>query len=324
MQTSALPKVTILVPCYNVERFVVECLESLKAQTLDNIEVICLNDGSTDNTLSLIRNTIGSDPRFKIIDKPNRGYGATMNLGLSMARGEYIGIVESDDYVEPTMFEKLYNSAVHHDLDISRCCFNKLQDGKVKPDRCKFLPKNRTFDPLVENDAFLHPPSIWAAIYRRSMLQNNLILFLETPGAAYQDISFAFKTTLAAKRIRCHPDCLLNYRIHTANSVKKATNTFVVIEELDECIRFARQRHAETIINSVMLDIEYATFKWNYLRLPTDKAHDFFEVWLARWRKHCGYERIFNVRRLKRLVHYIAVTCFPNHFENYLTRKSQS
>lgn len=117
---------------------------SLKVQTLNDIEVICLNDGSTDNTLALIRETVADDPRFRIVDKPNSGYGATMNLGLKMARGEYIGIVESDDFVEKTMFEKLYSVAVEHELDIARCCFNTLLDGRVKPNRCHFLPKDLT------------------------------------------------------------------------------------------------------------------------------------------------------------------------------------
>lgn len=95
------PKVSILVPCFNVERYVAECLQSLQQQTLDDFEVICLNDGSTDNTLNIIRQTVGNDNRFHIIDKPNSGYGATMNLGLTLAKGDYIGIVESDDFVEP-------------------------------------------------------------------------------------------------------------------------------------------------------------------------------------------------------------------------------
>lgn len=324
MPNSALPKVSILVPCFNVEPFVVQCLQSLITQTLSNIEVICLNDGSTDKTPLLIRETVGNDPRFRIIDKPNSGYGSTMNLGLQMARGEYIGIVESDDYVEPTMFEKLYNAAIEHNLDIARCCFNTLRNGQVKANRCKFLPKNIVFDPEIKDDAFRHPPSIWAAIYRRSMLESQGIQFMETPGAAYQDISFAFKTTLAAKRIFCLNECLLNYRIHASNSVKKATNAFIVLDELDECIRFAHQRQADKILRQVMLDIEYATFKWNYLRLPQSEAHRFFEVWLDRWTKHEGYGSPFALTRLKRLFHYLAVTRFPKHFENYLIRKSQS
>ena len=93
------PKVSILVPYYNVEKYVSQCLKSIQRQTLEDIEVICLNDGSQDQTLEIIHKTVGTDSRFKIIDKSNSGYGATMNLGLSMATGTYVGIVESDDFV---------------------------------------------------------------------------------------------------------------------------------------------------------------------------------------------------------------------------------
>ena len=201
MSSNYSTKVTVLVPCYNVEKYIAQCLQSLQQQTLEEIEIICLNDGSTDCTLEIIRSIVCTDPRFIIIDKPNSGYGATMNLGLSKATGAYVGIVESDDFVEPNMFKALYDQAIDDDLDISRCAFNRLINGKIKPDPCSFLPKNRTFSPKEETNAFLHPPSIWAAIYRRTLLTDNHIQFLETPGAAYQDLSFAFKTTLVAQRI---------------------------------------------------------------------------------------------------------------------------
>lgn len=323
MTLTTAPKVSILVPCFNVETFVAECLTSIRQQTLHDIEVICLNDGSTDKTLDIMRQTVGDDPRFRIVDKPNSGYGATMNLGLTMAKGDYIGIVESDDFVEPDMFRALYEEAVQHDLDISRCTFNMLREGDIKTNTCPYLPKTQVFDPKVELDAFRHPPSIWAAIYRRSLLQDWNIRFLETPGAAYQDISFAFKTTMAATRIRCLPQPLLNYRIHQNNSVKKASNALIVIDEIDECLTFARRHHAEDLLGEVMVDIEYATFKWNYLRLPQAAAHAFFQKWLDRWIRNKGYGVRLRPSSLKTFLHYVAVTKFPERFENYLRAKSK-
>lgn len=317
------PKVSILVPCYNVEKYVSQCLKSIQRQTLEDIEVICLNDGSQDQTLEIIHKTVGTDSRFKIIDKSNSGYGATMNLGLSMATGTYVGIVESDDFVEPNMFEALYAQAIDYDLDISRCAFNRLINGRIKPNSCSFLPKNRTFSPKAETNVFLHPPSIWAAIYRRTLLTDNHIQFLETPGAAYQDLSFAFKTTLVAQRIHCAPEPLLNYRIHQDNSVKKGNNPFIVFEELDECIRFAQQHHAEDILKEVMLAIEYATFKWNYLRLPPDIAHDFMTAWVERWVKHKGYGTKLSLKHLKSILYYHIITKLPHQFESYLRGKSK-
>lgn len=317
------PLITVLVPCFNVERYVVQCLESIKCQTLREIEVICLNDGSTDSTLEKIRATVGDDPRFRIINKPNSGYGATMNLGLRLAKGDFIGIVESDDYIELTMFEKLYRQVAEHDLDISRCCYNRDVDGKIKPTRCKFLPKNVTFDSKAQPDTLLNPPAIWAAIYRREMIERFGIRFLETPGAAFQDISFAFKTALAASKIRCSEECLLNYRIHNANSVKKGGKTFEVIKELDECLRFAREHLFGDIVKEVMLPIEYATCKWNYKRLSADDAHAFYEAWVKRWRSSQGYGISAFDGNVKHFMQYKVITTLPNLFEKYLRGKSQ-
>lgn len=117
------PLITILVPCYNVEKYVDECLSSIQKQTYDNLEVLCINDGSTDNTLNILRKYEASDNRFHIINKSNSGYGASMNIGLNKASGDYIGIVESDDFIEPQMFEKLIRPAIENDLDIARSCY---------------------------------------------------------------------------------------------------------------------------------------------------------------------------------------------------------
>lgn len=126
-------KVSVLVPCCNVSAFVRECLESIVGQTLKEIEIICINDGSTDNTLDIIQEFAARDSRIRVLDKKNSGYGDSMNKGLEMARGEYIGIVESDDFVEPGMFEKLYSAAKANDLDICRSQYWSYKDGVDTP-----------------------------------------------------------------------------------------------------------------------------------------------------------------------------------------------
>ena len=114
------PRVTVLVPIYNVEEYLPKCLLSLSNQILDDMEVICLNDGSTDNSLDIIKDFAKKDPRIKIVNKKNTGYGDTMNKGIKLASGEYIGIVEPDDYVDPDMFIEMYALAKKHDADILR------------------------------------------------------------------------------------------------------------------------------------------------------------------------------------------------------------
>ncbi|MBQ2406037.1 MAG: glycosyltransferase, partial [Lachnospiraceae bacterium] len=111
-------KVSIIVPVCNVERYLSECLDSVIHQTLDDIEIICVNDGSTDNSLKILREYEKKDARIKVVTKDNSGYGNTMNVGIDAAKGKYIGIVESDDYVEKNMFERLYETAELYQSEI--------------------------------------------------------------------------------------------------------------------------------------------------------------------------------------------------------------
>ena len=94
------PAVSLLVPICNVEKYLRQCLESAREQSLSNIEIICINDGSTDSSLDIINEYVEADPRFRVLDKPNSGYGDSMNKGLSMCTGEYVGILESDDFLD--------------------------------------------------------------------------------------------------------------------------------------------------------------------------------------------------------------------------------
>ena len=125
-------KVSILVPVCNVEKFLEKCLQSLVDQTLKDIEIICINDGSKDNSLSIIKKFANLDNRIVIIDKPNSGYGDSMNCGLDLAKGEYIGIVESDDFANLDMFEKLYGLAKCYDADIVKSNYNLYWENPEK------------------------------------------------------------------------------------------------------------------------------------------------------------------------------------------------
>ena len=114
-------KISVIVPCYNVERYIHQCLESIVNQTHSNLEIICIDDGSTDNTPAIIDRVALTDTRIKVIHKSNTGYGDTMNVGLEASTGDYIGIVESDDWIEPDMYETLLRAALDNSLDIARC-----------------------------------------------------------------------------------------------------------------------------------------------------------------------------------------------------------
>ena len=114
-------KVSVLVPCYNVEKYIKQCLDSIVCQTLKDIEIICINDGSTDSSLDILKDYSKKDDRIKIINQKNKGLGATRNKGIDLARGKYIFFIDSDDYIElDTLFE-LYNVCEKKELDFVIC-----------------------------------------------------------------------------------------------------------------------------------------------------------------------------------------------------------
>ena len=113
------PILSILVPAYNNQVYIRRCIESLMAQTLKDIEIILINDGSTDNTLAVMQEYAAQDDRIIIIDKLNSGYGVNINMGIQRAQGKYVGILESDDFCTPVAFEKLVNAAEKYDLEVS-------------------------------------------------------------------------------------------------------------------------------------------------------------------------------------------------------------
>lgn len=283
-KTVSIPKVSILVPCYNVEKYLHQCIDSILAQTLKDIEIICINDGSKDSTLEILRDYAGRDSRISIIDKKNSGYGASMNMGLDKVSGEYVGIVESDDYIEPEMFEKMYNAAKKDDLDIVRCLFNEINElngvRSLRNDeewgafRC-----GEIFKPLAQKSIFWMQPSIWAGIYRRSMIEDNGIRFLETPGASYQDTSFAFKVYACAKKMTVLPYALHNYRINENSSVASAGKIFCVCDEEAEIRRFAKAKGIFEKLKGVMAFRTFGCYKWNYKRLSYPCKRQFIRQW---------------------------------------------
>lgn len=122
-----MAKVSIIIPTYNVEMYLVECMESVVRQTLKDIEIICINDGSTDSSLEILKRYAEKDDRIIIVDKENGGYGIAMNIGLEKATGEYIGIVEPDDFVPINMYEDLYEIAKENNLDFVKADFYRFK-----------------------------------------------------------------------------------------------------------------------------------------------------------------------------------------------------
>ena len=282
------PKVSIVVPVYNVESYLRQCLDSIVKQTLLNIEIICVNDGSTDNSLTILKEYAAKDQRIKIINKPNSGYGDSMNIGIQGCSGEYIGIVESDDFAKPEMFESLYNVAIKNDLDVARCHFYtyKQKNGAIKKiDACK-MESNVLINPQEDVSPFLQWPSVWANIYRRTFIKKNNIKFLETPGASYQDTSFIFKVYACAKRLMLIDSALIYYRIHEQSSIKSKDKVFCICDEFEEIINFCKDKMLYEKLKYLICSLQYKSYKWNYNRLEMPYRYSFLLYFSKEIRKY--------------------------------------
>jgi len=284
MQTMPLsPKVSILVPICNVEKYLAECLDSLINQTLSDIEIICINDGSTDNSLQIIQDYAQKDNRIKIIDKSNSGYGDSMNKGLELAAGEYVGIVESDDVASKDMFEKLYALAIKNDLDLVKSDFYYYYSQKNQARHAGRISKKnvgKVFSVRDDASVLSIVPSIWSAIYKREFLNAHNIRFLPTPGASYQDTSFAFKTFVSAKKMMFTNKAYLYYRQDNENSsVKSKGKVYSICDEWNEITRFLNERpEIKKVVNAEKLITQFKAYRYNTMRISDEYREDFVEV----------------------------------------------
>lgn len=200
-------KVSVIVPTYNVEQYLRQALDSLKRQTLREMEFICVNDGSTDGSVSILQEYADADARFRVISKRNGGYGAAMNAGIREAKGEYVGILEPDDYVCCEMFEELYETACKNRLDFVKADFYRFSTNENGDQyyRYEHLDKSgewygKVINPSLQPELTRFILNTWSGIYRRAFLEEHQILHHETPGAAFQDNGFFWQTFMYAKR----------------------------------------------------------------------------------------------------------------------------
>lgn len=286
----ANPKVSIVIPIYNVERYLRQCLDSVVNQTLKDIEIICVDDGSTDSSPDIIKEYVDKDPRVKVITKPNSGYGNSMNRGFDMAEGEYIGIVESDDYADPDMFEKLYGVASANDLDVVKSGFYFYYSiPEERNEKVEIVSKSRagvTFCPATDFKApmemvefFNIKPTIWSAIYKKEFIRNNNIRFNETPGASFQDASFSFKVMSLAKKVQLVREAFLHYRQDNENSsVNSPGKVFCVCDEYEEMQRFLDTNpYNRGELECVCKRLKYDSYIWNLERLAPKFKYIFLE-----------------------------------------------
>lgn len=219
-------KISIIVPIYNTEKYLSKCLNSIIAQTLKEIEIICIDDGSNDNSLTVIQEYARIDKRIKIITQNNQKQGTARNKGIESARGEYIGFVDSDDYIQEDFFEKLYSIAKSYGADISCASIIRKRDNSQKY-RLKY---NNTYVVKDINEKLKICTSIsgdyswnvWNKIYRKDFLLSNNIYFEEN--VYFEDVNFTIKAIHLSNCIVTVPNTYYYYYARFNSIVKGQQN----------------------------------------------------------------------------------------------------
>ena len=170
--TADKPIISIIVPVYKVEAHIEKCLSSIKEQTLANFEVILVDDGSPDNCGKICDEVAATDTRFRVIHQENGGLSNARNSGLAISKGQYIGFVDSDDYIAPDMYEKLYKEIARTEADIVICDHFRVEQGKPLPrtsfEKNKALTPQETIKLLAEDGLTSY---IWCKLYKKELFE---------------------------------------------------------------------------------------------------------------------------------------------------------
>ena len=232
------PKVSIIIPVYNCERYLKKCLDSLLKQTLKDIEIICINDGSTDNSIKILQKYADKDARILIIDQENKGVSAARNAGVEKAAGEFIGFVDSDDWVNLTFYEKLYNAAQKYDADIAVGGITRVHKF-YKHFYLKYKQEISTDDYKEKLRICDVPDRCYMAnkLYRKEMLKLHNLKFEES--RLYEDIMLTPQVLYYAKKLVAVPGAYYYYRRYAGSIVSLKTSK--AMEDLNWAKKEARE-----------------------------------------------------------------------------------
>ena len=290
MSKKNAPSVSLLVPIYNAAPFLPSCLASIGAQKDVTLEVLCLDDASTDESATIAADWVAqSSARHLIRHRINRGYGALLNEGLQRARGRYIGIIEADDFADPPMIARLCTLGEKFAAEIIKSdYFLQTRRGAR---RQYLLPAHQTpalLEKTQVDQLLIQPASIWSALYRRDFLLSQKIACLDLPRHRFQDTSFAFKALTTAKRIVYTPEAFYHYRQHAGQSITSQEFQNAIFKEYQAIEDFGRARRLFPAWRAPFTLAKLRGYKWNAGRLPMPAACAFARLARDDWTAMCA------------------------------------
>ena len=300
------PLISIIVPTYNVEKYIRTCIESILAQTYRNIEVIIVNDGSTDQSLAVISDLICSHHNVKVINQKNQGVSVARNTGIDVATGKYITFVDADDKIMPGFVSSLYQIADKTGADIVRGSFRDFNGNIPKawvpdfnvPTNCGTIVLDQF---LSSNISFV----VVTSIYRLDFINSNHIRF--TPGIVLEDVDFTARAYMLAKLVATSPEPNYAYRINRPGSILTTNNAQQMSLSQEKFISqfIGMLKHEESdVLRSLILKSIY-TFMREWTRiilknnLSLDRTNSCFDTALTLTKE------IINSRPLKEKIKFL-------------------
>ena len=237
-------RLSVIVPIYGVEGYLRECLDSIAAQSLPDFEAILVDDGGRDGCPQICDEYVARDGRFQVIHKANAGYGAAVNSGLAIARGEWIGIVEPDDWIAPDMYSTLLKGA-SDGVDVVKANFTYVHPWGIRRRGINLNPPSAPFAASDFPDLLTVHPSIWTCVYRASFLRERGIRFKEIPGAGWADNPFLYETLCQARKIAFVDRSVYYYRSPFEDPIIARSNWQVPHDRMLEIFAWFRARGIE-------------------------------------------------------------------------------
>lgn len=266
-----MPKVSIIVPFYNVEGYIEKCLETLVNQTLQEIEIILVNDGSKDRSINIVQKFLQRYPdKIVYLEKENGGLSDARNFGILHSKGEYIAFLDSDDYVEKGMYQKMYELAKKENSDMVQCNFyweypDKRKTGKM----IEYDNKNK----MLENARV----EAWNKLIKREILEKANIQFPK--GYQYEDVEFTYKLIPFIERVSFIKEPLVHY-IQREGSISNSQNerTMEIFDVLEHVIDFYKENN---IYNKYSTELEYIYVRYAFcsslrriMKIPNEELKD--------------------------------------------------
>ncbi len=264
-------EISVIIPIYNVEKYLARCLDSIINQTFQNLEIICIDDGSTDNSLTIAEEYANKDKRISIIHQENKGPSVARNIGMKIAKGKYISFIDSDDWIDLDFFEKLYSAAEKYNADAACAGIKRPHADGRTPFKLKF-DKEMILSTTSEKYKILEIPRkcyVWNKIYKREEIERQNLKFIEKITCC-EDVYFTTKFLYYSRNIAIVPNTAYYYWVNnksiTRNLKDKAQVDLLIARK--DFIKFSRKHHIQCDEKFYIRDkITYKFFGITILRI---------------------------------------------------------